>query len=82
MKSNATDNGYSADVRIHLNVNGYVLRVGQLGPDFVILRDPPNHPPSKGEIVLSIDGEESRWIVHLPNGIIADQPETPIISEE
>ena len=61
-------NGYSADIRMRLNVNGFVLPIGQLGPDFIILRDPTEHPPADAEIVMSIDGEESRWNVHLPEG--------------
>ena len=34
-------NGYSADVRMQLTISGNVLTIGQLGPDFIILRDPP-----------------------------------------
>ncbi len=68
--------GYSADVRMQLNVNGFVLPIAQLGPDFIILRDRAAHPPAEAEIVLSIDGEESRWNVHLPDGIVADRTRT------
>ncbi len=68
--------GYSADVRMHLNVNGFVLSIGQLGPDFIILRNPAEHPPAEAEIVLSIDGEESRWNVHLPEGIVVGRTRT------
>jgi hypothetical protein len=63
--------GHSADVRIHLYVNGCVLPVAQLGPKFPILRTPVDHPPCDAEIAMSIDGHESRWAVHLPNGIHA-----------
>jgi hypothetical protein len=61
--------GHSADVRIHLHVNGCVLPVSQLGPRFVVLRDPIDHPACDAEIALSIDGHESRWAVHLPEGV-------------
>jgi hypothetical protein len=61
--------GHSADVRIHLLVNGSVLSVAQLGPRFIILRNPVDHPPCDAEIVMSIDGEESRWGVYLPDGL-------------
>ncbi len=60
---------HSADVRIHLHVNGCVLPVAQLGPEFLILRTPVDHPPCDAEIAMSIDGHESRWSVHLLNGI-------------
>lgn len=68
--------GYSADVRMQLNVNGFVLAIGQLGPDFIILRDSVDHPPTEAEIVMSIDGEESRWNVELPNGISPERLRT------
>jgi hypothetical protein len=42
--SNMKNYGHSADVRMHLTVNGQVLSIGQLGPDFLILRDPTDHP--------------------------------------
>ena len=72
--------GHSADVQMHLTVNGQVLEMHQLGPDFIILRNPIEHGPSKAEIFLSIDGNESRWNVHLTNGIQIDQVKTPIAS--
>ncbi len=52
-----------------LSVNGSVLRIGQLGPDFLILRNPIEHPPSDAEIMVSIDGHERRWTIRLPDGI-------------
>ena len=69
---------HSADVRIHLYVNGSVMPVAQLGPDFLMLRTPIDHPPCDAEIAMSIDGHESRWAVHLPNGIHASRRETVI----
>jgi len=69
---------HSADVRIHLHVNGYVLPVAQLGPEFVVLRTPVNHPPCDAEIAMSIDGNESRWAVRLQNGIQVGQRKTAL----
>ncbi len=69
---------HSADVRIHLHVNGCVLPVAQLGPEFLVLRTPIDHPPCDAEIALSIDGHDSRWAVHLPNGIQVGQRKTAI----
>lgn len=60
---------HSADVRIHLFVNGCVLPVAQLGPEFLVLKTPVDHPPCEAEIAMAIDGHESRWAVHLRNGI-------------
>jgi hypothetical protein len=72
--------GYSADVRMQLCINGHVLSIGQLGPDFIILDNPAQHPPADAEIALWIDGRERRWHVHLPEGIVAGKPETKISS--
>jgi hypothetical protein len=68
--------GHSADVRIRLSVNGHILSIGQLGPDFIILRDPIDHPPAEAEIAMSIDGREKRWRVRLPEGIAAGRVRT------
>jgi hypothetical protein len=61
-----------------LSINGHVLSIGQLGPDFIILRNPTFHPPSEAEIRLSIDGRERRWGVYLPQGISETVPKTKI----
>ena len=63
---------------MHLTVNGQQLRIGQLGPDFLILKNPTDHPPSEAEIYMSIDGRARSWFVDLPDGITAGKPETRI----
>ena len=68
--------GHSADVRISLAVNGDVLKVAQLGPDFLILRETADHPPGEGVIRMSIDGVYRQWRVELIDGIVASQQET------
>jgi hypothetical protein len=73
---NLKDHCFSADVCMQLSVNGHVFAIGQLGPDFVVLREPTNCPPSAGEITVTIDGEIRRWPVQLPDGILADLPRT------
>jgi len=52
--------------------------VAQLGPDFLVLRSPADYPPCDAEIAMSIDGQESRWTVHLLNGIQVGQRKTAI----
>ena len=69
---------YSADVRMHLTLNGHVLTIAQLGPDFLILDGPVNHPPAQAEVTVSIDGDETRWPVYLTDGITSEQGKTPI----
>jgi hypothetical protein len=67
---------YSADVRMHLHLNGRVFSIGQLGPDFIILRNPADNPPADAEIAMYIDGRERRWTVHLPAAVAVGQPKT------
>lgn len=76
---NSNGNGYSADVRMHLRIAGRTVRIGQLGPEFIILRDAPDLPPSEGEITVSIDGRIRQWSVQLPDGISASKVRTRII---
>ena len=54
---------------MQLRVNGRTFSIGQLGPDFLILDDPSDHPPAEGEVMVSIDGRERRWTVWLPEGV-------------
>jgi hypothetical protein len=63
--------GYSADVRMRLLLNGASIPLAQLGPDFVLLDAPMDHGPCDATIVLSIDGQERRWTVRLPEGTAA-----------
>lgn len=75
-----TGGGHSADVRIDLAVNGHVFSVAELGPDFVVLRNPVAHPPAEAELTLSIDGYERRWRVELIDGIVPGGGDTRIRS--
>jgi hypothetical protein len=61
--------GHSADVSMHLLLEGKTLSVGQIGPDFIILDTAINHPPATGELFLSVDGNDRRWRVHFPGGM-------------
>jgi hypothetical protein len=63
---------------MQLYVNSRIFAIGQLGPDFIILDDPADHPPAEAEIALSIDGRERRWPVCLPDGMAASSPRTRI----
>ncbi len=67
----AAHTGSSADVRMHLLVDGRTLSVGQLGPDFIILDTAIDHPPAIGRLFFAIDGEVREWDVRLPEGISA-----------
>jgi len=76
--ANPSYGSYSADVQMELSVNGRIFSVGQLGPDFLILDDPVDHPPAEGEIMVSIDGRVRRWRVRLPDGVAVGKVRTRI----
>jgi len=63
---------------MELRVNGDVLPIAQLAPDFLILKNPIDHPPTDAEIHMSIDGQERRWLVQLRDGISTSEPQTSI----
>jgi hypothetical protein len=63
---------------MELRLNGLVLPIAQLGPDFLLLRKPVDHAPTEAEIFMSIDGRESIWSVWLPDGLCTGQRKTPI----
>jgi hypothetical protein len=71
-------NGHSAEVRIQLFVDGHVLKIAQIGPHFLMLDQLIEHPPGEAEILMTVDGKEERWRVHLPDGIRTTTPTTPI----
>jgi hypothetical protein len=54
-----------------LLVNDDAISVVQMGPDFLLLERPFDHPPVTASVVLQVDERERRWNVHLPHGISA-----------
>lgn len=78
MVDNRNDLRYSARVCMELHVNGSVLAISHLGPDYLILTDPIDHPPAQAEIAMSVDGQESRWAVQLPAGLSAASRRTSV----
>jgi hypothetical protein len=78
MPLNSWRSGYSADVRMELRLDDCILPIGQLGPEFIILRDAPEHAPTEGEIHMWIDDKYRWWRVRLPEGISAKNELTKI----
>ena len=66
---------------MRLLVNGLSLPVTQMGPDFVLVDAPVNHPPASASVVLQVDASERRWNVRLPNGISAGKKLVAIAAE-
>jgi len=67
---------HSAVVRMQLDVDGRTYRIGQLGPEFIILKNPTDHPPAEGKITMWIDDHVRCWRVWLPDGISAEKRRT------
>ncbi len=63
--------GHSADVSMHLQVNGHSMRIAQMGPDFLLIYSDADYPSGVGRIFLKIDDCEREWDVFLPDGIAA-----------
>jgi hypothetical protein len=68
----SSQGGHSAQVTMRLLVDGFSLRVRQMGRDFLLIDSPVNHPPAGADLILEVDQNERRWSVFLPQGISAD----------
>ena len=71
MITSSSQGGHSAQVKMRLLVGDSSIAVAQMGPDFVLVEVPINHPPGNASLVLRVDQNEHRWDVHLPEGISA-----------
>lgn len=60
-----------------LLLNGQTIPIAQMGPDFLVLARPAEHPPCVADVVLNVDGHEQRWSVRLPEGIRPEQSRVP-----
>jgi hypothetical protein len=69
MEMISSQGGHSADVNISLLFNSESIPVAQIGPGFLMLNTPVEHPPGEGSVILRVDQSERRWNVYLPDGI-------------
>jgi hypothetical protein len=60
---------HSAQVKMRLIVSETVFRITHMGPDFVLVESPTDHPPGEASIFLKVDESESQWKVKLPEGV-------------
>ena len=56
---------------MRLLLNGAAFRISQMGPDFVFVESPVNHPPGRAVIEFQVDNSHRTWEVILPNGMKA-----------
>jgi len=52
--------------------------VGQLGPKFLMLDVPASCAPTNAELIVTIDGDEKRRTIYLPDGLKPEVRMTPI----
>lgn len=60
---------HSAVVNMALHVNGQTIRVAQMGPSFLILKEAIEIPPASGFVTLDVDGTVETYDVDFPQGI-------------
>jgi hypothetical protein len=70
--------GHSAEVQMRLLVNGFSFPIAHMGPNYLRLRNGVEQPPVSGEVILVVDGHESRWSVFLPEGLHSGQERVPV----
>ena len=57
---------------MQLLIGGATLPIAQMGPDFLFIDEPIDHPPGEATIVFAVEGSaEERWGVWLPEGLAA-----------
>jgi hypothetical protein len=61
----APQGNFSADVQLRLHAHGEVYELGQLGPEFAMLRQPQSISGTEAEIETIIDGETTRWPIRI-----------------
>lgn len=70
---------HSTCITLRIIVGGAEFAVTRMASDFIILRDSTlKLPPSSGELILEVNGEPSRFLVHLPEGVCPAKRRTPI----
>jgi hypothetical protein len=60
--------GYSADIELWLEIDDNLHNMGQIGPEWFILRDDVSSRPRNAVIIIRIDDSEDRIPVFLPAG--------------
>jgi hypothetical protein len=71
MKTSYSYGGHSALVRLLLS--GTTYRISQMGPDFLFIESPGNHPPGRAVIEFQVDDSQHSWEVTLPHGMKAGE---------
>jgi len=65
-----------------LRLGGQVIPVAQMGPDFLILKEPASSSARQGTILLVVDGVHEEIPVSLPSGLSPMSNRVPIAEIE
>jgi hypothetical protein len=63
--------GHSSNVQLLLMAAGQSHRLAEIGPGYVTFREAPNLKAGSAEVVMRVDGQESRWSVNLQDDVVA-----------
>jgi hypothetical protein len=63
---------HSSVVELVLHLDNQLLPLAQMGPDFLILKEPSSSPARFGAVILSVDGVSEEIPVRLLADIIPD----------
>jgi hypothetical protein len=69
---------YNSVVTMQLQIGADAHAVAQITPSMLIMREPTDLPACSAEMVMTIDGRESRWTIVLPDGASKDSVEVRI----
>lgn len=62
---------FSSEVTLRLLIDGQELEVWQVGPDFFELHKPFSTATTNATLVITVDGNERRQQIVLPQGLSA-----------
>lgn len=82
MMTSASYGGHSAQVKMRLLANGSSMVIAQMGPDYLFVDAPIDHPPGDASVLMQVDECERRWTVYLPDGISASSRRVVIAVKE
>jgi hypothetical protein len=66
---------YSSHVQIRLRVGTQVLRVAQIGPQRIILRDTADSIPTEATLEIEVDRHTETRSIMLPHGLSKSREE-------
>jgi hypothetical protein len=71
MKTARLQEQFSADVRLDLLVDGRLIPLAKIGPEYAVLQNPDDVPAGQDAVlIMNVDGREHRWEIQLKEGIV------------